>query len=207
MTLADADAGIGFADSGLAPFDDVAGRFARRSDLDAVAAGDRLRHAGAGDLDAAMLDENGEGGIPARAGEEFRAALSRFPSGVTVVTTRDGEGRFHGITVSAFCSLSLEPPRVLICIEKTTGSHMALLESRAFVVNMLSAEQREISERFASLVENKFDETDFETGLDGIPVLLGCIATLERPSSRCAPLGCLPFCKRLRSVIRSAHVL
>ena len=111
--------------------------------------------------------------------EEFRAARSRVPGGVTVVTTRDGEGRFHGITVSAFCSLSLEPPRVLICIEKTTGSHMALLESRAFVVNMLSAEQREISERFASLVENKFDETDFETGLDGIPVLLGCIATLE----------------------------
>jgi flavin reductase (DIM6/NTAB) family NADH-FMN oxidoreductase RutF len=111
--------------------------------------------------------------------EEFRAALSRFPSGVTVVTTRDGENRFHGITVSAFCSLSLEPPRVLICIEKTTGSHIALEESQAFVVNMLSAGQREMSELFASTVENKFDDIDFETGLDGIPVLLGCIATLE----------------------------
>jgi flavin reductase (DIM6/NTAB) family NADH-FMN oxidoreductase RutF len=111
--------------------------------------------------------------------EEFRAALSRFPSGITVVTTRDGEDKFHGMTVSAFCSLSLEPPRVLICIEKTTGSHVALEESQAFVVNVLSADQRELSELFASTAENKFDQIDFETGLDDIPVLLGCIATLE----------------------------
>ncbi len=111
--------------------------------------------------------------------DEFRAALSRFPSGVTVVTTRDAAGRYHGLTVSAFCSLSLEPPRVLICIEKTTGSHGALAESRAFVVNMLSADQREMSERFASLIDDKFDGPDIEEGIDGIPILLGCIATLE----------------------------
>lgn len=111
--------------------------------------------------------------------DEFRAALSRFPSGVTVVTTRDGDGRFHGITVSAFCSLSLGPPRVLICVEKTTGSHLALESSKAFVVNILSADQREVSERFASTVENKFNVPEFESGIDGIPVLLGCLATLE----------------------------
>ena len=111
--------------------------------------------------------------------DEFRSALSRFPSGITVVTTRDSEGRFHGITVSAFCSLSLEPPRVLVCIEKTTGSHEALLESQAFIVNMLNSDQREMSERFASIIENKFDGMDLVTGLDGIPLLLGCIANLE----------------------------
>ena len=111
--------------------------------------------------------------------EEFRAALSRFPSGVTVVTTHDTEGRFHGITVSAFSSLSLEPPRVLICVEKTTGSHAALQTSRAFVVNILSDGQRELSERFASQVENKFESVEFSDGIDGIPVLSGCIATLE----------------------------
>ena len=111
--------------------------------------------------------------------EEFRNALSRFPSGVTVVTTRGLNGRDHGITVSAFSSLSLEPPRVLICIEKTTGSHEALIESSTFIVNILSTEQKEISERFASLIGNKFEVTEFEAGLDGIPKLLGCIATLE----------------------------
>lgn len=111
--------------------------------------------------------------------DEFRAALSRFPSGVTVVTTRDADGRFHGITVSAFCSVSLEPPRVLICVEKTTGSHLALESSKLFVVNILSTGQRDLSERFASLIENKFEGLDFETTIDGLPVLLGCIATLE----------------------------
>jgi flavin reductase (DIM6/NTAB) family NADH-FMN oxidoreductase RutF len=111
--------------------------------------------------------------------EEFRAALSRFPSGVTVVTTHDNEGRFYGITVSAFSSLSLEPPRVLICVEKTTGSHSALETSRAFVVNILSSGQRELSERFASQIDDKFESVEFSEGIDGIPVLSGCIATLE----------------------------
>ena len=83
--------------------------------------------------------------------------MSRFPSGVTVVTTHDTEGRFYGITVSAFSSLSLEPPRVLICVEKTTGSHAALETSGAFIVNILSDSQRELSERFASQVEDKFE--------------------------------------------------
>ncbi len=111
--------------------------------------------------------------------DEFRAALSRFPSGVTVVTTRDEQGRFHGITVSAFCSVSLEPPRVLICIEKSTGSHSALHWSRAFVVNMLSERQKDISERFASQIEDKFDSLEFRSGIDGIPLIPGCLVTLE----------------------------
>lgn len=111
--------------------------------------------------------------------EEFRAALSRFPSGVTVVTTRDDMGRFFGITVSAFCSVSLDPPRVLICVEKTTGSHAALSASRAFVVNILSETQRDLSERFASQIDDKFESVEMAEGLDRIPVLSGCIATLE----------------------------
>ncbi len=111
--------------------------------------------------------------------EEFRAALSRFPSGVTVVTTCDAEGRFHGITVSAFSSLSLDPPRVLVCIEKTTGSHFALERSGSFIVNMLSSDQRDLSERFASTRDDKFEGVDIEVGIDGIPLILGCIAALE----------------------------
>lgn len=111
--------------------------------------------------------------------DEFRSALSRFPSGVTVVTSCDAKGRFHGITVSAFSSLSLEPPRVLICVEKTTGSHIALQSSKAFVVNMLGSGQQDLSDRFASMLEDKFDQIEFGTGIDGIPVLSGCVATLE----------------------------
>jgi len=111
--------------------------------------------------------------------DEFRAALSRFASGVTVVTTKDADGRFHGITVSAFCSVSLDPPLILVCIEKTTGSHFAIEHSETFVVNVLSVSQNELSERFASMRLDKFDDVEFRPGIDGIPILLGCLLNLE----------------------------
>ena len=111
--------------------------------------------------------------------EEFRAALSQFASGVTVVTTRDANGKRHGITVSAFCSVSLEPPMVLICIEKTTGSHYAFGESGAFVVNILSSTQSEISEHFASRADEKFGDIAHSLNEDGVPVLSEAIATLR----------------------------
>ncbi|MDM7921798.1 MAG: flavin reductase family protein [Pyrinomonadaceae bacterium] len=111
--------------------------------------------------------------------EEFRAALSRFPSGVTVVTTKDAEGRLHGITVSAFNSVSLDPSLVLICIDRSTGSHAAISESGIFVVNILSSEQAELSERFAAMIPNKFDGVEHSLNEHGLPVLSNCIANLE----------------------------
>ncbi len=111
--------------------------------------------------------------------DEFRAALSRFPSGVTVVTTKDGEGRFFGITVSAFCSVSLEPPMILVCIERTTGSHEALVHSGIFVVNMLSEDQVEISERFASPSTEKFDDLEFELSDAGLPIIADIAVSIE----------------------------
>lgn len=111
--------------------------------------------------------------------EEFRAALGRFASGVTVVTTRDRAGNLHGITVSAFSSVSMNPPLVLICIEKTTGSHHAFVESGAFVVNILSADQSEVSNQFAFKHEDKFDGMNYRLNDSDLPVLEGCLANLD----------------------------
>ena len=111
--------------------------------------------------------------------DEFRAALGRFASGITVVTTKDKNGRLHGITVSAFCSVSLEPPLVLVCIDKNTGSHHALTETSAFVVNILREDQDHISDRFASLLPDKFDSVKHRPGIDGLPVLEDALANLE----------------------------
>lgn len=111
--------------------------------------------------------------------DDFRAALSRFPSGVTIVTTRDSLGKFHGLTVSAFCSVSLEPPLVLICIEKITGSHYAFLETGVFAVNILNAGQQDISEQFAAPIDNKFDNIDYTVASLGVPLISGCIGNLE----------------------------
>lgn len=110
---------------------------------------------------------------------EFRNALSRFASGVSVVTTRDVSGRSYGITVSAFCSVSLTPPLVLICIEKATASHDAFVESGLFVVNILDETQKHLSERFAAPADDKFGEVEFASGIGGLPVLKNALASLE----------------------------
>ena len=110
---------------------------------------------------------------------EFRTALSRFASGVTVVTTRDGGGQLHGITVSAFCSVSLEPPLILICIDRGAYAHGAFGESGVFAVNVLTEEQESLSRLFASREPDKFAHAAHRLGLDGVPVLSGTLATLE----------------------------
>ena len=110
---------------------------------------------------------------------DFRNALSRFPSGVTVVTTKDAAGNLHGITVSAFCSVSLAPPMVLICIEKATASHDSFAESGVFVVNVLSELQRHLSERFAAPADDKFSDVEFHPGIAGVPVLNHALANVE----------------------------
>jgi len=111
--------------------------------------------------------------------DDFRNALSRFASGVTVVSTRDADGRFHGITVSSFCSVSLEPPMVLICIEKMTTSHPAFEESGVFVVNILNSSQAWVSEKFADPLTDKFEGVECTLGLEGVPTLKDTLATLE----------------------------
>ncbi|MBK9164114.1 MAG: flavin reductase family protein [Acidobacteria bacterium] len=111
--------------------------------------------------------------------EDFRAALTRFASGVTVVTSADSKGRPHGLTVSAFCSVSLEPPLVLICIEKLAGSHASLAESGRFTVNLLASNQAWISERFASLEPDKFRDVPMAAGVFGLPLIAGSLASLE----------------------------
>ncbi|MFT3746449.1 MAG: flavin reductase family protein [Pyrinomonadaceae bacterium] len=111
--------------------------------------------------------------------DEFRRALSCFASGVNVVTTIDAAGELHGLTVSAFCSVSLAPPMVLICIEKTTASHFAFRESGAFVVNILDESQAALSEHFATPLTDKFVNVPYRTGIAGIPVLENTLANLE----------------------------
>lgn len=111
--------------------------------------------------------------------EEFRAALSRFASGVTVVTLKDGDGKMHGITVSAFSSVSLNPPLISVCIDNEAGSHYAFHEGKRFVVNILREEQIEHSNQFASQLPDKFINVHHHEGLEGIPVLKDSLVNLE----------------------------
>lgn len=111
--------------------------------------------------------------------DEFRSALSRFASGVTIVTTTDSEGFAHGITVSAFSSVSLDPPLILVCIQKTAGSHAAFLEGGSFVVHFLGEGQDELSNLFASKSHEKFEGVSHHEGPNGVLVLDDALAVLE----------------------------
>src|SRR5436309_5002408 len=99
----------------------------------------------------------------------FRQAIGRFATGVTVITARDGE-RLAGMTASAVASLSLEPPRLLVCISNRLPTHKALERSRRFGVNVLGEGDEKLALRFATPAEDKFaclrlDETH------GVPLL------------------------------------
>jgi flavin reductase (DIM6/NTAB) family NADH-FMN oxidoreductase RutF len=108
----------------------------------------------------------------------FKKALSHFASGVTVVTT-EHEEKLFGMTVAAFCSLSLRPPLVVVCIEKTVKTHQAIAQSRVFGVSVLAVGQADVSNRFASKAEDKFAGVGCHRGELGVPLIDGAIATLE----------------------------
>jgi flavin reductase (DIM6/NTAB) family NADH-FMN oxidoreductase RutF len=112
----------------------------------------------------------------------FRSVLGRFASGVTVVTVRDEQSYDHGMTVSAFCSLSLEPPLVLICIEKSASLHGVLASgntSSQFAVNILESRQEDIARRFAEEHPDRFEGVGFTRGTTGAPILDDCLAVIE----------------------------
>ncbi len=96
-----------------------------------------------------------------------------------MVTTKAADGSDHGMTVSAFCSVSLQPPLVLICIEKTASAHDVLTSAPAFVVNILSANQEQIARRFAIVDIDRFEGVGFSRSGNGIAVLDDVLGVIE----------------------------
>jgi flavin reductase (DIM6/NTAB) family NADH-FMN oxidoreductase RutF len=96
-----------------------------------------------------------------------------------VVTTKAADRSDQGMTVSAFCSVSLEPPLVLMCIEKTASAHEALTSAAAFVVNILSAKQEQIARRFSIVDIDRFEGVGFSRSRNGIIVLDDVLGVIE----------------------------
>jgi flavin reductase (DIM6/NTAB) family NADH-FMN oxidoreductase RutF len=109
----------------------------------------------------------------------FKRAMAQFATGITVVTTRDAAGRPHGLTVNSFCSVSLEPALVLVCIDHRAEAHAAFRESGLFAVSVLGEEQEAWSRRFAQGGHSKFEGVSLETGRHGLLLVPGAIAQLE----------------------------
>jgi flavin reductase (DIM6/NTAB) family NADH-FMN oxidoreductase RutF len=111
--------------------------------------------------------------------DTFRAALGRFASGVTVVTTRDEGGRDHGMTVSAFCSVSLDPPLVLACIGHDASMHGVVRHADRFGVSILAVGQEPLARRFADQRSDRFDGVGYARGKLGVALLDDALAHLE----------------------------
>lgn len=107
-----------------------------------------------------------------------RKIMGRFATGVTVVTTSK-DGRHGGLTANAVCSLSLDPPLVLVAVDKRAGSHAELLEHKCFAVNILASDQEEISQRFAKSGPKDFSGLEWKTAVTGAPILAGTLGFVD----------------------------
>ena len=115
--------------------------------------------------------------------DEFRAALGRFASGVTVITVPTVDGGVHGMTASAFCSVSLRPPLVLVCVDHLAETYLHLRERGKFGVSVLKNDQAAVSEFFADPERNP--DAAYRLGIryrtmkSGMPVLEDSLANLD----------------------------
>ena len=110
---------------------------------------------------------------------EFRRACGQFATGVTVVTARDGVG-VRGMTANSFTSVSLDPPLVLVSVDRRNRTHQLLETDGRFVVNVLAEGHGEISDRFAGrhgAVQDRFDDLPHRLTPDGLPVIDGALAS------------------------------
>ena len=112
--------------------------------------------------------------------DDFIEGMSRAAQTVSVVTTNGPAGR-AGVTVSAMCSVSADPPLVLVCIHHQSRAMPAIRQNAVFCVNVLANTMQEVSDTFAAMTsaEDMFDAADWQVALTGAPVLTGALASFD----------------------------
>ena len=110
---------------------------------------------------------------------DFRSTLGRFATGVTVITALAPDGEPIGVTISSFNSVSLDPPLILWSLSLSSPNLASFSNASHYAVNILSARQQEISDRFASRSNKRFEGIKLHSGLGGVPLLADCCATFE----------------------------
>ena len=119
----------------------------------------------------------------------FRDAMSKFPSGVTVVTTVDSDGKWWGFTASSFCSLSMDPRLVLTCLATTANCYDAFARATHWAIHVIHNDQTDVAGRFASRGADKFAGLEWETNEHGVPLLPDAAVTLECEAENVHPGG------------------
>jgi len=114
----------------------------------------------------------------------LRHALGRFATGVAIITTCTAEGKLEGLTVNSFASVSLDPPLVLWCLQRTAPSFAGFASAGAFAVSVLGADQHALSHRFATAAIHKFGSVPHVSGYGGAPRLADALAWFECRTER-----------------------
>jgi flavin reductase (DIM6/NTAB) family NADH-FMN oxidoreductase RutF len=120
---------------------------------------------------------------------ELRHFAGRFATGVTVITTRDKEGRYYGLTMNAVSCVTLTPPTFMICVDNKANSLPPMLESGVFAINILAWNQQDICNIFATKGEDKFSKVTYELGLLNVPLINDALAVAEFRISQTFPAG------------------
>lgn len=110
---------------------------------------------------------------------EFRHLLGHFATGVTIITLTAPDGQLAGMTASSLASVSLRPPLVSVCIDRSAEIHPLMLEADRWIVNILSEHQEALSRRFAEPHTDRFDGVGYTTSAGGLVLLDGALAHLE----------------------------
>lgn len=110
---------------------------------------------------------------------ELRNVMGNFATGVTIITTKNVAGKPFGLTANAFSSLSLDPPLLLICVDKKVDCYACFDESQVFGVNFLSEDQDQLSTRFATKGIEKFEGVSYQLGELGVALLDGAAVHIE----------------------------
>lgn len=121
--------------------------------------------------------------------EEFRRACGRFATGVTIATVLDSKGAPHGLTVSSFTSVSLDPPLILICLGHAVAAIHHFRTATHFGINILTEEQRPLSDHFARKGHDRFGTVEWYPGPSGAPLIPGVLAAIECAVHRIVPMG------------------
>jgi flavin reductase (DIM6/NTAB) family NADH-FMN oxidoreductase RutF len=120
---------------------------------------------------------------------QFRQLLGRFATGVTVLTSRLPDGEPIGMTANSLASVSLQPPLVLVSVEKGHDMHTAMDKGTHYVFNILAAEQEALSRRFAAAEPDRFRGVSYRENQHGIAVLEGVVAHIECEKQTAVPGG------------------
>lgn len=127
-------------------------------------------------MTATTRTPDGARAVPAA---DFRTAMAKWAAGVTIVTTVDAEGVPQGFTATSFCSLSVDPPLILVCVTKSARCYAAFASCTHFAASLLQPAHTALARRFGSRADDKFAHGPFSPTGRGIPVVDEALAVVE----------------------------